>query len=145
MTPLRNNKSFLDSICFFKLGLLNVISEASRILWIRLFSGAVNKIFPENLWKSFISSVLHVQNLWKYPHVLSIAVLLYVSFRQCISVDVCLQTHIPLYMAHDGFEFLLFNWKSCLNFFVIYFILISFELLIISWNILMKRFEGVNF
>ena len=34
MTPFQNNKSFLDSICSFKLGLFNMISEASRILQI---------------------------------------------------------------------------------------------------------------
>ena len=49
-TTLRNNKSFLDSICLLKLGLFNVISEASRILQIPLFSGAVNNFFQENLW-----------------------------------------------------------------------------------------------
>ena len=83
MTPLRNNKSFLDSICSFKLGLFNAISEASRILRIRLFSGVANKIFQENLW---LSSVLQVQNLWRYSHVLSLAVLRYVSFRRCMFV-----------------------------------------------------------
>ena len=53
MTLLQNNKSFLDSICSFKLGLLNAISEASRIIRIRLFSGTANKIFQENLWLKF--------------------------------------------------------------------------------------------
>ena len=51
MTSLRNSKSFLDSICLFKLGLFNAISEASRILRIHLFSGDANKILfaaPEN-------------------------------------------------------------------------------------------------
>ena len=53
MTPLRNNKSFLDSICSFKLGLFNAILEPSRILRIRLLSGAANKMFQENLWLKF--------------------------------------------------------------------------------------------
>ena len=53
MTPLRNNKSFLDAICLFKLGLFNTISETSRILQIHLFSGAANKLLQENLWLKF--------------------------------------------------------------------------------------------
>ena len=50
MAPLQNNKSFLDSICSFKRGLFNAISEVLRIFQIHLFSGAANKIFQENLW-----------------------------------------------------------------------------------------------
>ena len=62
MKPLRNNKSFLDSICWFKLFLFNMISELSRILQICFLSGAENKIFQENLWlkfsfKCFVASV----------------------------------------------------------------------------------------
>ena len=53
MTPLGNNKSLLDSICSFKLGLFNTISEASRILQIHLFSGAGNKLLQEDLQLKF--------------------------------------------------------------------------------------------
>ena len=94
MTPLRNNKSFLDSICSFKLGLFNAISEVSRILRICLFSGAANKIFQENLGLSFLSSALQVRNLWRYSHVLPIAVLHYVSFHRYMFV----YKHIPIQM-----------------------------------------------
>ena len=90
---------------------------------------------------SFLLSVLQVWNLWRYSHVLPIVVLHYVSFRY-----VCLFTKTPpLYMTHDGCGFLLFNLKSCLTFFVIHFILISYELLVNSWIFLMKLFESVSF
>ena len=39
-------------------------------------------------------------------------------------------------MTHDG---------SCLTFFVIHFILISYQLFVSSRNFLMKRFESVSF
>lgn len=54
MTILRNNNIFLDSICLFKLPILNTISEASQILRIHLFSGGANK----TCGVSFLSSVL---------------------------------------------------------------------------------------
>ena len=63
MTPLQNNRGFLDLVCSFKFGLLNAISETSRMLRIRLFSGTVNKNFQKNLWLKFLSIVLQFQNL----------------------------------------------------------------------------------
>ena len=48
------------------------------------------------------------------------------------SMYVCSQTHTPSYVTHDGNGFLLFSLKSCLTFFVIHFILISYELLVSS-------------
>ena len=48
-------------------------------------------------------------------------------------------------MTGDRRGFLLFSLKSCLTFFVIRFILISYELLVNSWNFFMKRFESVSF
>ena len=117
MTPLRNNKSFLDSICSFKLGLFNAISEDSRILRIRLFSGVANKIFQEKLWLKFSFKCFAGSESSES------------SFRRCMFVH---KTHTPSYMTHDGCGFLLFSLKSCLTFFVIHFILISYELLVNS-------------
>ena len=142
MTPLRNNKSFLNSICSFKLGLFNAISEASRILRIRLFSGAANKIFQENLWLKFSfkcfagSESLEVFSCSSHHSS---------TLRLVSPMYVCSQTLTPSYMPHDGCGFLPFSLKSCLTFFVIYFILILYELLVNSWNFLMKRFEIVSF
>ena len=142
MTPLRNNKSFLDSICSFKRGLFNVISEASRTLQIRLFSGAANKFFQENLFlkfsfKCFASS--------ESLDVFSCSSNRSSTLRPASPMYVCSQTHIHSYMAHDGWGLLLFSFKSCFTFFVIHFILISYELLVNSWNFLMKHFESVSF
>ena len=143
MTPLQNNKSFLDSIYLFKLGLFNVISETSRILQICLFSGAANKIFQENLWlkfsfKSFAGS--------KSLEVFSCSSHCSSTLHLISPMYVCSQTHAPSYMTtHDGCGFLLFSLKSCLTFFVIHFILILYELLVNSWNFLMKCFESVSF
>ena len=129
MTPLRNNKSFLDSICSFKLGLFNAISEASRILRIRLFSGAANKIFQENLWLKFSFKCFAGSE--------SLEVFSFFSHRSYIlrlvsPMYVCLQTQTPSYMTHDGCGLLLFSLKSCSIFFVIHFILTSYELLVNS-------------
>ena len=69
---------------------------------------------------SFLSSVLQVWNLWRYSHVLSIAVLHYVSFHRCIFV----QKHIPPRICHMmDLDSYLLVWKV-----VIYFILISYGL-----------------
>ena len=109
MTPLRNNKSFLDSICSFKLGLFNAISEASRILRIRLFSGAANKILQENLWLKFSfkcfagSESLEIFSCSSHrSSTLHLVSPMYVSS----------QTHTPSYMTHDGCRFLFFNLKK---------------------------------
>ena len=142
MTPLQNNKSFLDSIYLFKLGLFNVISETSRIWQICLFSGAANKIFQENLWLKFSfkcfagSESLEVFSCSSHRSS---------TLRLVLLMYVCSQTHTPSYMTHDGCGFLLFSLKSCLTFFAIHFILISYELLVNSWNFLMKHFESVSF
>ena len=129
MTPLRNNKRFLDSICSFKLSLFSAISEASRILRICLFSGAANKIFQENLWLKFSfkcfagSESLEVFSCSSHRSS---------TLRLVSLIYVCSQTHTPSYMTHDGCGFLLFSLKSCLTFFVIHFILISYKLLVNS-------------
>ena len=91
MKPLRNNKSFLDSICWFKLCLFNMISEASRILQIYFLSGAENKIFQEHLWlnfsfKCFAASIsLEVFSCSSHRSTLRLVPLMYV----------CSQTHTP--------------------------------------------------
>ena len=129
MKPLRNNKSFLNSICSLKLGLFNAISEASRILRIHLFYGAANKIFQENLWLKFSfkcfagSESLEIFSCSSHRSS---------TLRLVSPIYVCSQTHTPSYMTHDGCGFLLFSLKSCLTFFVIHFILISYELLVNS-------------
>ena len=46
-------------------------------------------------------------------------------------------------MTYDGCGFLPFSFKSCLTFVLIYFILISHELLVI-W-LIMKHFESFSF
>ena len=129
MKPLRNNKSFLDSICWFKLCLFNMISEASRILRICLFSGVENKVFQENLWLKFsfkcFSASISLDVFSCSSHSSS-------TLRLVSPMYVCSQTHTPSYMTHDGCGFLLFSLKSCLTFFVIHFILISYELLVNS-------------
>ena len=128
MTPLQNNTSFLDSICLFERGLFNTISEASGILRICLFPGALNKIFRENLWLKFSfkcfagSESLEVFSCSSYRSS---------TLRLVSSMYVCSQTHTPSYMTH-GYGFLLFSLKSCLTFFVIHFILILYELLVNS-------------
>ena len=140
MTPLRNNKSFLDSICSFKFGLFNAILEGSRILGIRLFSGAANKIFQQNLWVKFsFKCATDSQSL----EVFSCSFHRSCTLRLVSPKYVCSQTHTLSYMTHAGCGFLLFTLKSCFTFFVMHFILISYELLVSSWNFLMKRFESV--
>ena len=141
MTLLRNNKSFLDSISSFNVGLFNTISEASRILRICLFSAAANKIFQENLWLKFsLKCFAGLESLEVFScsshrsSALRLVLLMYVSS----------QTHTPSYMTH-GCGFLLFSLKNCFTFFVIHFILISYELLVNLWNFLMKCFESVSF
>ena len=141
MTPLQNTKSFLDSICSFKLGLFNAISEASRMLLLRLFSVAANKIFQENLWLKFSfkcfagSESLEVFSCSSHrSSALRLVLPMYVFHK-----------HIPSYMTHGGCGLLLFSLKSCFTHFVIHFILISYELLVNSWNFLMKRFESISF
>ena len=129
MTPLQNNKSFLDSIYLFKLGLFNVISETSRILQICLFSGAANKIFQENLWLKFSFKCFSGSESLE---VFSCSSHRSSTLRLVSPMYVCSQTHTPSYMTHDGCGFLLFSLKSCLTFFVIHFILISYELLVNS-------------
>ena len=129
MPPLRNNKSFLDSICSFKLGLFNAISEASRILRIRLFSGAANKIFHENLWLKF-SSMCFAGS--KSLEIFSCSFHRSSPLRLFSPMYVCSQTHTLWHMTHDRYGFLLFNLKSCLTFFVIHFIVISYEVLVKS-------------
>ena len=112
MKPLRNNKSFLDSICSLKLGLFNAISEASRILGIRLFSGVTNKIFQENMWLKFsfkcFAGPESLEVLSCSPHRRS-------TLRLVWPMYVCSQTHTPSYMTHDGCGFLLFSLKSCFD------------------------------
>ena len=125
LTPLRNNKSFLNSICSFKLGLFNAISEASRILRIRLFSGAANNIFQENLWlKFFFKCFAGPESL----EIFSCSSHRNSTLRLVSPMYVCSQRHTPSYMTHAGCGFLLFSLKSCFTFFVINFILISYEL-----------------
>ena len=129
MTPLRNNKSFLDSICSFKRGLFNAISEASRILRIRLFSGAANKIFQENLWLKFsFKCFAGLESL----EIFSCSSHRSSTLRLVSPMYVFSQTHTPSYMTHDGCRFLFFSLKSCLTFFAMHFILISYELLVNS-------------
>ena len=82
MKPLRNNKSFLDSICWFKLCLFNMISEASRILQIYFLSGAENKIFQEHLWLNFSFKCFAASS---HRSTLRLVPLMYV----------CSQTHTP--------------------------------------------------
>ena len=129
MTPLRNNKSFLDSICSFKLGLFNAISEASRILRICLFSGAANKILQENLWLKFSfkcfagSESLEIFSCSSHRSS---------TLRLISPMYICSQTHTHLHMTHDGCGFLLFSLKNCFTFFLIHFTLISYELLVNS-------------
>ena len=129
MTPLRNNKSFLDSICSFKLGLFNAISEASRILRIRLFSGAANKIFQEHLWRKFSFKCFAGSESFE---VFSCSSHRSSTLHLVLPKYICSQPHTPSYMTHDGCGFLLFSLKSFLTFFVIHFILISYELLVNS-------------
>ena len=57
---------------------------------------------------SFLSSVLQVWNLWRYSHVLPIAVLHYVSFRRCMFVHKHLLPHICYMMDVDSY---LLVWK----------------------------------
>ena len=129
MTPLRNNKSLSGSICSFKLGLFNAVSETSRFLPIRLFSGATNKIFQENLWLKFSFGCFGDSESLE---VFSCSSNRSSTLRLVSVMYVYSQTHTPSYMSHDGCGFLLFSLKSCLTFFVIHCLLISYELLVNS-------------
>ena len=142
MTPLRNDKSFLDSICSLNLGLFKAISEESRTLWICLCSGTTNKIFQENLWLKFsLKCFTGSESLEVFPcsshHSSTLCLVL--------PMYVCSQTHTHSNMTHDGCGFLLFSFKSCSTFLVIHFILILYELLVSSWKFLMKPFESDSF
>ena len=121
MTPLRNNKSFLDSICLFKLGLFDA---NLRILQICLFSGGANKILQENLWLKFSFKCFAGSE--------SLEVFSCSSHR---SSTLRLVTNTLSHMTHDRCGFLLFSLKSCLTFFVIHFILISYELTVCSCHV----------
>ena len=129
MTTLQKHKSFLDLVCSFILGLFNTISEASRILRIRLFPGAANKIFHQNLWLKFsfkcFSGSASLDIFSCYFHRSS-------TLRLFSAMYVCSQTHTPEYMTHDGCGFLRFSLKSTLTFFLIHFILILYELVVNS-------------
>ena len=142
MTPLQSNRIFLDSICSFKLGLFHAISKSSRILRIRLFSGAENNIFQENLWLKFsFKCFAGSESLKVFPcfsHRSS-------TLRLVLVMYLCSQTYTPWHMAQDWCGFPRFRLKSCLTFFVIHFILISYELLVSSWIFLIKPFESVLF
>ena len=82
MTLLRNNNIFLDSICLFKLPILNTISEASQILRIHLFSGGANK----TCGVSFLSSVLKGVESLETSHILLIAIINFDPIRRCMFV-----------------------------------------------------------
>ena len=125
MTPLQINKSFLDSVSLFKLGLFDGISEASRILQIRLFFGVVNRIFQENLWLKFSFKCFAGSESLKifscFSHRSSM-------LRPVSLMYVCSQTHTLSSMTHAECRLLLFSLKSCFTFIVIHFILTSYEL-----------------
>ena len=67
------------------------------------------------------------------------------TLRLILVMYLCSQTYTPWHMAQDWCGFPRFRLKSCLTFFVIHFILISYELLVSSWNFLIKRCESVLF
>ena len=99
MTPLRNNKSFLDSICSFKLGLFNAISEASRILQIRLFSGAAN--IAKYLKPLCSRNNCVIRNTQKFPMSLKQQDLL-LPDEEYVSYDVeSLFTNVPVHETID--------------------------------------------
>ena len=125
MTPLQINKSFLNSVSLFKLGLFNAISEASRILRIRLFSGAVNRIFQENLWLKFSFKCFAGSESLE---IFSCSSHCSSMLRPVSPMYACLQTHTLSSMTHAECGFLLFSLKSCFTFIVIHFILTSYEL-----------------
>ena len=58
---------------------------------------------------SFLSRVLQVRNLWRYSHVLPIAVLHYISFHQCMFVHKHMHPHIWQHMMDVDSYFLV--WK----------------------------------
>ena len=139
---MQNNKSFLNLTCLFKLDLFSAIWEASRILRIRLFSGPVKKFFQENLWLKFpFKCFAGSESL----EVFSCSSRRSSTLRLVLPMYVCSQTHNPSYMTHAGCGFLIFSLKNGFFFFVIHFILISYELLLTLWNFLMKCFENVSF
>ena len=127
-------------ICWFKLGLFNAILEASRILQICLFSGGAENIFHENLWFSF-----------KYFAGLKSLVIFSCSshhnsmLHPTLPMYVCSKTHTPSYITHASCRFLLFSLNSCFILFAVHFILILYELLVSSWNFLMKCFKKFDF
>ena len=61
------------------------------------------------------------------------------TLRRASLMYVCSQTHTPSYMTHPECGFLFFSLNSYLTFFIIYFILFPYELLVSSWNLLMKQ------
>ena len=125
---IRNKKSFLNSICFFKLVLFNAVSEGSTILRIRLFSGAANKIFEANLWLKFSfkcfagSESLEIFSCSSHRSS---------TLRLFSPMYICSQTHTPKYMTHAGCGFLLLSLKSCFTFSVIHCLIASLSLTIV--------------
>ena len=83
MTLLGNNKGFLDSICSFKLGLLTQFQKLQASYEFVCFLVLQTKSSRKTCGISFLSSVLQVQNLQRYFHVLPIAVLHYILFCRC--------------------------------------------------------------
>ena len=129
-------KTFLHSICSFKPGLFKAISEASRIVRIHMFSGAANKIFHENLWLKFSFKCFAGS---KSLEIFSC------SSHRSSTLRLVSPMYVCSYMTHDGYGFLPFSLKSCLTFFVIHFILISYELFVNSWNFWWKKMlENTN-
>ena len=109
---------------------------------IRSFSVAVNKVFQENLWLKFpFKCFAGSESL----EVFSCSSHRSSTLRLVSPMYVCSQIHTHSYITHYEYGFLLFSFKAFLTFFVIYFILISYELLVSSWNFLMKIFESVSF
>ena len=106
---LRNNKKLFRFDLFFKLGLFNAILEAQRIFRIRLFSGDANNIFLENLWPQFLFQVpcrfiingdIFMFFPWQF----------YFTFQT--PMYVCLQPHIPSYLAQCRFLLFSLNHSS---------------------------------
>ena len=123
VTSLWNNKSFLDLVCSFKLGLFNAIYETSRILKTCLFSGAANKIFHKSWWlKFFLKCFAGLES------------------SELSSCSHSSQTSSSSHTTHAECGYLLFSPKSCFIFFVINFFLISYKLLVRSWNLLVRHF-----
>ena len=82
--------------------------KLQNIYFVRLFSGAANKIFQENLcfkfsFKRFAGS--------ESLEVFSCSSHRSSTLRLVSPMYVCSQTHTPSYMTHDGCGFLLFSLK----------------------------------